>query len=136
MLTVFEDKAKKTTTFLATAVNVSGKEQVLFTPGLVGPILFPVADSGEPLETFTAPRRGKARQYDFVRLKPGHGFTRTFVYRNVLSELTSVSQVGAKLFIYELGKEGHSRNVLRVLQAAPVDINTRREHPTTTRASD
>ncbi len=137
MVTVFEDKGKKTTTFLATVVNVSDKEQVLFTPGLVGPILWPVTtNKGEPLETFVAPRRGKARQYDFVRLKSGQGFTRTFVYQGVLSTFTPVSRVGVKLFIYEPGKEGHSRHVSRVIQGSSVNINVRREHPTTKSASD
>ena len=130
MVTMFENGGKKTTTFLATAVNASDKEQVLFTPGLVGPILFPASDSGEPLETFEPPRRGEAGQYDFVRLKPGQGFTRTFVFRGALSDLTSVSRVGAKLFIYKPGKEGDSSNVSRVIQASPVDISVRREHPT------
>jgi len=125
MVTVSEDAGKQTTTFLATAVNATDKEQVLFTPGLVGPILYPVGDRGQPLETFVPPRRGQARQHDFVRLRPGQGFTRTFVHRGPLRGLTSVSRVGAKLFIYEPGKEGHSRHVARVIKASPIDINVK-----------
>ena len=138
MVTVFEEKDKKTTTFLATVVNVSDKEQILFTPGLVGPNFFNINRVEARLETFVPPRRGKARQYDFVRLKPGQGFTRTFVYGGVLSDFTSTTllRVGVKLFIYEPGKEGHSRHVSRVIQGPSVNINVRREHPTTKSASD
>jgi hypothetical protein len=114
---------KLQTVFVATVLNCGDHEEVLYTPGLVGPILYPkTSNKGEPLETHVPPRASNKSLHDFLSVRPGEGFSRSFVFSEELRQLDSVAAVGAKLFLYKKGLEGRSDKVGGVIEAAPYDL--------------
>lgn len=109
--------------FFVTVVNTGQSDQVLYTPGLVGPVLWPKTPfKGEPLEAHTPPRRGRVSGKDFITLRPGEGFSRAS-HVLVAEQLEAISQVGGKLLVYKNGFEGQSDHVVEVIDADRLSVS-------------
>ena len=110
-------------TFIVTVLNVGSSDQVLYTPGFVGPSLWPRTPfKGEPLDAYMPARRGEQSVKDFITLRPGEGFSRS---SDTLSarQLESISKVGAHFLIYGNGFEGHSNHVVDVINAPFLSVD-------------
>lgn len=104
-----------TTTFVLTATNSGTAEQVLFTPGLSSPAIYPRL-GGIHLQGWRPSRRGAEASRDYVVLWPGEGFSRA---TDALTpeQLSQIDAIGGALIIYEKGLESHSDKVARVVEA-------------------
>jgi len=118
------DNDKGETVFTVTILNASQSDQVLYTPGFTGPILWPNFQ-GIPIEWHVAPRKGQESIKDFITLRPGEGFARSSVIS--AKQFESFSKVDAYLMIYKKGFEGHSDRVESVVRAKPLAISMTKE---------
>lgn len=120
-----EERGRPKTVFIATVFNASKQEQVLFTPGVVGPIFWPAGPrEGVQLEPHVAPRQPRDSSKDYVTLSPEQGFSRIFECLGTIEQLTSVGRVDAYLHLYQPGFEGHSDRIVGIVTAPAIRLHT------------
>ena len=121
--TTFTEEGSEGTVFIATAINSGPEEQVLYTLGLVPPVLVPADRRYDTWGIGPPARLGKESARDYVHLRPGEGFSRTTVIRgDIRNARPRKKSVMAWLRVYERGFEGRMGRVAKVIYARPYEV--------------